>query len=216
MLLSAFTLVVACTLAFLFGFASTSSSSDELFAARLMEIVALAFALAFAGTFVFPFGFASPGSPPDERTFIAPLTASQASTRDFPSNGGYDPDSIKLSQMPAPIGSLESYITMYSGPKSLFVQKVYEQTYGLNASNSAEVQFRDSRVVAPRLALARLPDSLDPGTRRKEPEAFEVTLSHGCVIVGTPVGQGLYELKLGNGNRYTSVLEDGASDRVLH
>ena len=44
MLLSAFTLVVACTLAFLFGFASTSSSSDELFAARLMEIVALAFA----------------------------------------------------------------------------------------------------------------------------------------------------------------------------
>jgi hypothetical protein len=71
-------------------------------------------------------------------------------------------------------------------------------------------------VVALRLALARLPDSLDPSTRRKELEAFEVALSHGCVIVSTPVRQSLYELKLVNGNLYTSVLEDGASDRVLH
>ena len=96
----------------------------------------------------------------------------------------------------------------------MYVKRVYEQTYELNASNSAAIQLHNSRVVAPRLALARLPDSLDPGTRRKELEAFEVTLSHGCIIVCTPVRQGLYELKLVNGNRYTSVLEDGASSNL--
>ena len=136
-LVSAFALVVARTfLAFLFGFAS--SSSDELFAARPTEIVALAFALAFAGTFVFLFGFALPGSPPDEGTSssIAPLTASQASTRAFPSNGGYDPESIKFSVMPAPIVfahrfSVQTSFWVCSNSAAIHGCVIFEQTDGV-------------------------------------------------------------------------------------